>query len=270
MKKVVVSAAFDHLTSRDMRFLEEAAKFGELHVLLWSDAAVRSLTGADPTLPLAEREYFVQAIRYVSRLQVSAATLDPDALPDLAGCRPDIWCVDATSASSAKQAYCAAHGITYRLLSAKRCAGFPTPAPLPLTGRKKVMVTGCYDWFHTGHVRFFEEVSELGDLFVVVGHDANIRLLKGDDHPLFSEDERRYIVGSLRYVTQALVSSGTGWLDAEPEIARIQPDLYAVNEDGDKPEKRAFCAQHGIEYVVLKRTPKPGLARRSSTDLRGF
>jgi hypothetical protein len=61
-----------------------------------------------------------------------------------------------------------------------------------------------------------------------------------------------------------------GWMDAEPEIARIEPDLYVVNEDGDKPEKREFCQKRGIEYVVLKRIPKEGLARRSSTDLRGF
>ena len=59
-------------------------------------------------------------------------------------------------------------------------------------------------------------------------------------------------------------------MDAEPEIARIQPHRYAVNEDGDKPEKRAFCEKHGLEYIVLKRTPKPGLPRRQSTDLRGF
>lgn len=59
-------------------------------------------------------------------------------------------------------------------------------------------------------------------------------------------------------------------MDAEPEIERIKPDMYAVNEDGDKPEKRAFCAQHKIEYVVLKRLPKDGLPRRESTELRGF
>ena len=46
--------------------------------------------------------------------------------------------------------------------------------------------------------------------------------------------------------------------------------LYAVNEDGDVPVKREYCEQHGIEYVVLKRTPASGLPPRSSTDLRGF
>jgi glycerol-3-phosphate cytidylyltransferase-like family protein len=119
-------------------------------------------------------------------------------------------------------------------------------------------------------VRFFEECSQLGDLYVVAGNDANVRLLKGEGHPLFPQDERRYVVGSCRYVKQALITSGMGWMDAEPEIALVRPHIYAVNEDGDKPEKRAFCEAHGIEYVVLKRAPKEGLPSRSSTDLRGF
>ena len=132
------------------------------------------------------------------------------------------------------------------------------------------MVTGCYDWLHSGHVRFFEEVSELGDLYVVVGNDANVRFLKGEGHPLYPQDERRYVVGAIRHVAQALVSSGMGWMDAEPEIATIGAEIYAVNEDGDKPEKRAFCDEHGLEYVVLKRVPKEGLPKRESTALRGF
>jgi cytidyltransferase-like protein len=138
------------------------------------------------------------------------------------------------------------------------------------TGRKRVVVTGCYDWVHSGHVRFFEEVSAYGDLYVIVGHDANIRLLKGAGHPLFPQEERRYVAGSIRYVTQALVTSGEGWLDADPEIRRLKPDVYAVNEDGDKGGKREYCAEMGIHYLVLKRTPAPGLPRRTSTDLRGF
>ena len=135
---------------------------------------------------------------------------------------------------------------------------------------KKVIVTGCYDWLHSGHVRFFEEVSAYGDLYVVLGHDANIRHLKGPGHPLFSQEERRYVVGAVRYVRQALIATGHGWIDADPEIKLLRPDIYAVNDDGDKGGKREYCGQHGIEYLVLQRTPAPGLPRRSSTHLRGF
>ena len=43
MNNVVVSGSFDDIHSRDIRFLEEAAKLGHLHVLLWSDEVVRQL-----------------------------------------------------------------------------------------------------------------------------------------------------------------------------------------------------------------------------------
>jgi cytidyltransferase-like protein len=276
MKKVIVSSSFDNLSSRDMRFLEEASKLGEVHVLLWSDEAVQKIAGSAPKFPIAEREYFVQALRYVKAIHFSGPDLEANALPEIEGLKPEIWAVEPKNDTPEKAAFAKANGLEYRVITEQETAGLPgLSEPVgqpsgPATGKKKVVVTGCYDWFHTGHVRFFEEVSELGDLYVVAGHDENIRLLKGDGHPMFKEDERRYIAGSLRYVTQALVSSGTGWMDAEPEIALIKPDMYAVNEDGDKPEKREFCAKHDIEYVVLKRAPKPGLTRRSSTDLRGF
>jgi cytidyltransferase-like protein len=170
-----------------------------------------------------------------------------------------------------RQRLCEERGIEYRVLPASLTTGFPEPPPMPSQpARKKVIATGCYDWFHSGHVRFTEEASAYGDLYVVVGHDANIRLLKGEGHPLLPQEERRYAVGSIKFVKQALISSGAGWLDAEPEIERIKPDAYIVNEDGDKGGKREYCAEHRIEYIVLKRTPAPGLPCRRSTDLRGF
>ena len=100
----------------------------------------------------------------------------------------------------------------------------PSSPPRGAQGaQKKVLVTGCYDWFHSGHVRFFEEASALGDLYVIVGHDANIRLLKGEGHPLLPEAERVYMVGAVRFVHHAAISTGHGWLDAEPEIERFSP-----------------------------------------------
>ena len=276
MQKVIVSAIFDDIRSRQVRFLEEAAKLGEVHALVWSDAAALRLAGKPPKFPQAERQYLVEALRYVTRASLVDSLPGADELPqaELAGAgQPLIWACDEHDDSPARADFCKQQGMDYRVLSGADLAGFPA-LPAAETdaapGRKKVIVTGCFDWFHSGHVRFFEEVSSLGDLYVVVGHDANVRLLKGEGHPLFPQDERRYMVQAVRYVHQALVSTGSGWMDAEPEVERIKPDIYVVNEDGDKPEKRAFCAAHGLEYVVLKRVPKAGLPRRESTFLRGY
>jgi len=272
MEKIAVSGSFDNIKSRDVRFLEEASKYGPVHVYLWSDEVVKAKTGADPMFPLAERRYFLEALRYVYKVRSVDHLPSLDELPQVDGFKPRMWAVTEDNDTHQKRVYCTSREIVYTVIEETDLKGFPMPkieGVLPPQS-KKVLVTGCFDWFHSGHVRFFEETAELGDLYVVIGHDENLRLLKGEGHPLFPQDERRYMVDSIRFVKQALVSSGNGWMDAEPEIETIQPDIYAVNEDGDKPEKRVFCEEHGLEYVVLIRAPAAGLPRRESTYLRGF
>jgi cytidyltransferase-like protein len=268
-KQIVVSGAFDDIKSRDLRFLEESAKLGELTVLLWPDETLQQLTGKAPKFPLAERKYFLDAVRYVSRVVEAGGAASFDTLPQ--NLRADVWTDVAATANAARKQFAAENQIAYRVFSADELNGFPEPPPMPSApGKKKIIATGCYDWFHSGHVRFTEEASAFGDLYVCLGSDANVRMLKGPGHPLLTEDERRYVVGSIKYVKQALITTGSGWLDAEPEIKRLKPDIYIVNEDGDKGGKREYCQQNGLEYLVLKRTPAPGLPKRSSTDLRGF
>lgn len=270
---VVVTGSFDDLRSHHVRFLEEASRLGSVHVALWSDETVRLLEEKDPRLPQQERQYLLQAIRHVREITLITGHVDVDALPQIGNLQAKVWAVHEGSDSARKRAFCLAHGVEYHVLTAQDLAGFAMVDggyPEKPSSRPKVMVTGCFDWLHSGHVRFFEEASGLGDLHVVVGHDANVRLLKGEGHPTFSQDERRYMVQAIRYVQRALISSGHGWMDAEPEITWVKPDLYVVNEDGDKLEKRAFCREHGIEYVVLRRLPKEGLPRRDGTSLRGY
>jgi len=275
MREVIVAGGFDDLRSRQVRFLEEAARLGRVHVLMWSDEALRAAEGKPCKFSQDERLYVLRAIRYVDRVTLSPDRVERDALPPLEGPRPDVWVVEPGRDTPARRAWCQGNGIECRALRPEDLQGLPAVPPLateptPHKERKKVVVTGCYDWFHSGHVRFFEEVAELGDLYAIVGHDENIRLLKGDGHPMFPDHERWYMVQAVRHVKQALISTGHGWMDGEPEFLKIRPDIYAVNEDGDRPEKRDFCARRGIEYRVLKRVPRQGLPRRESTNLRGF
>jgi cytidyltransferase-like protein len=274
MKTVFVTGSFDNIRSRHIRLLEEASKLGEVCVRLWSDETALRLEGQAPQFPLDERLYIMNAIRYVSYVEICPdEAVEADSLPCVSGIQPDVWVVDEAANNPAKPAFCASQGIEYIVIPEAGLRAFPEWSPAekyPASSRKKVIVTGCFDWLHSGHVRFFEEVAELGELYVGVGQDANLRLLKGEGHPLFPEAERRYMVQSIRYVKEALITSGHGWMDAEPEIKRVGIDAYAVNDDGDKPKKRSFCAENGLEYVVLQRKPREGLPLRQSTNLRGF
>lgn len=268
---VVVSASLDNLQSPEVRFLQEASRVGTVHVRLMSDALVESGTGRAPRFPQAERLFLARSLRYVG----SAALVRRPAavaVPDLAA-RFSVVVVPANEDDPALSARCAALGIDYRVIDPQSVAGFPsfgTDTFAGASGARRVVVTGCFDWLHSGHVQFFKEAASLGDLYVVVGSDKNVGLLKGPGHPLHRQAERRYMVQAVRSVHRSLVSTGTGWMDAEPEIDRIAPHLYVVNEDGDKPEKREFCRAHGLEYVVLQRRPHADLPPRTSTELRGY
>ena len=132
---------------------------------------------------------------------------------------------------------------------------------------KKVFVSGCYDLLHSGHVEFFKEAAQYGDLYVGIGSDATILDYK-HHKTVYSEQERLFMVKSIRYVKDAFINSGHGIMDFVPTVEALKPDVLVVNEDGSNEDKRRFCAEHGIEYVVLQRKPSEGLEARSSTDLK--
>lgn len=132
---------------------------------------------------------------------------------------------------------------------------------------KKVFVSGCYDLLHSGHVEFFRQASQYGDLYVGIGSDATI--LKYKNHKtLYPEQERLFMVKSIRYVKDAVINQGSGVMDFIPTVEALRPDCFVVNADGSSEEKRRFCAERGIEYVVLERTPADGLDARSSTGVK--
>ena len=132
---------------------------------------------------------------------------------------------------------------------------------------KKVFVSGCFDVLHSGHVRFFEEAASYGNLYVSIGSDKTIQELKNRP-TLYTQDERLYLVSSIKFVHRAFIAKGSGKLDFKEEIQKIKPDIFFVNSDGDSPEKKAFVESLGIKYIVSERIPKDRLPTRSTTAIR--
>ena len=132
---------------------------------------------------------------------------------------------------------------------------------------KKVFVSGCYDLLHSGHVEFFRQAAQYGDLYVGIGSDATILEYK-HHKTVYCEQERLFMVKSIRYVKDAFINAGHGIMDFIPTVEALKPDILVVNEDGANEEKRRYCEERGIEYVVLTREPHEGLEARSSTSLK--
>ena len=132
---------------------------------------------------------------------------------------------------------------------------------------KKVFVSGCYDLLHSGHVEFFKQASQFGDLYVGIGSDATYQEYK-HRKPMFPQEERLFMVKNIKAVKEAYINEGSGVIDFIPTLDLVQPDIFVVNAEGGSDAKRQLCEERGIQYIELERTPAEGLQARSSSSLK--
>ena len=71
--------------------------------------------------------------------------------------------------------------------------------------KKVVFTNGCFDIIHGGHVDYLTKSKSLGDVLIVgLNSDISVRSIKGVKRPILGEDERAFIISSLKpvdYVT---------------------------------------------------------------------
>ena len=96
--------------------------------------------------------------------------------------------------------------------------------------KKKVVFTnGCFDLIHAGHVDYLTKAKELGDVLLVgLNSDSSIRRIKGDKRPILQEEERAFIISSLKPVDYVVFFDE----DTPAElIAEIIPDILVKGAD---------------------------------------
>jgi galactokinase/mevalonate kinase-like predicted kinase len=76
------------------------------------------------------------------------------------------------------------------------------------------------------------------------------------------------MVKAIKYVKDAWINKGGGFIDFLDEMKQLRPDIFFVNSDGHSNVKEELCERLGIKYVVSKRMPHGNLPVRSSTALR--
>ena len=131
----------------------------------------------------------------------------------------------------------------------------------------RVFVSGCYDLLHSGHVEFFQQASQFGELYVGIGSDATYLEYK-HRKPMFPQEERLFMVKNIKAVKEAYINEGRGVIDFIPTLDIVKPDIFVVNAEGGSAAKRQLCEERGIQYIELERTPHAGLEARSSSSLK--
>jgi cytidyltransferase-like protein len=124
-KKVFVSGCFDMLHSGHIRFLEKAARHGDVHVALGSDRTLIGLKGRAPVTTEKERKYMLEAVRHVKRCTISRGTGILDFVDELKRVKPDIFIVNEEGNTPAKAELCRRLGIQYLVLERDPQEGLP-------------------------------------------------------------------------------------------------------------------------------------------------
>lgn len=126
--------------------------------------------------------------------------------------------------------------------------------------KRIVLVGGCFDLLHYGHVRFLEEAKKLGDrLVVALESDENVRRMKGEGRPIHSQTQRKEMLIALTCVDEVItllpMNSHQEYFDL---VSRVHPQVIAITE-GDLLEsnKRDQANKVGAKLVIIPKIPTP-------------
>jgi|TARA_R110000744_G_scaffold90507_7_gene175682 rfaE bifunctional protein nucleotidyltransferase chain/domain len=70
---------------------------------------------------------------------------------------------------------------------------------------KKVFTNGCFDVLHRGHFELLKYCKSLGHVIVGLNSDSSIKKLKGDARPIFSQEDRIFMLKSCKFVDEVYI-----------------------------------------------------------------
>lgn len=101
--------------------------------------------------------------------------------------------------------------------------------------KKIVLVGGCFDILHPGHVIFLRKAKQAGDyLVVLLESDKKVNELKGVGRPIHHQRDRALVLRSIKFVDKVVMLPFMKNDQAYDEIIKkIKPDIIATTF-GDK------------------------------------
>jgi len=131
-------------------------------------------------------------------------------------------------------------------------------------GQKVVFTNGCFDLFHTGHLKLLREAAREGDVLVVaINSDKSVRKLKGRGRPFVSETDRANLITALDCVMYLTVFEEDTPLEL---IRKLKPDVIVKGGDYKAVDVvgRSYVESYGGRVKII-----PLLKGVSTSSLAG-
>lgn len=96
-------------------------------------------------------------------------------------------------------------------------------------GKKTVMVNGCFDVIHAGHIELLKYAKSSGDILIVaLNSDNSIKNIKGDSRPINSISDRISIVDAINFVDHIVIFEED---DPRNVISKLRPDMIVKGSE---------------------------------------
>lgn len=120
--------------------------------------------------------------------------------------------------------------------------------------KKLVLVGGCFDILHPGHLIFLQKAKKVGDtLVVLLESDEKIKKLKGVNRPVHTQKTRAFILKALKFVDRViLLPNMKNDSDYERLVKKIKPDIIAATEGStDNHLKKRAAQLVGAKFIYV-------------------
>ena len=119
--------------------------------------------------------------------------------------------------------------------------------------KKEVLVGGCFDVLHYGHVIFLTNAKKEGDVLTVLLESDEAIIKRKKRKPIHDQKQRAFILSSLRVVDRVVSLSKTlSHNEYDDMVKKIKPDVIAItNGDPYTIHKQKQADMIGAKLVTV-------------------
>jgi len=129
---------------------------------------------------------------------------------------------------------------------------------------KTVLVGGCFDLLHFGHISFLKQAKTLGDyLIVALESDENVRRMKGEARPIHTQKQRKEMLESLLFIDE-VITLPTMHNDSDyyELVRKIKPSVVAITQgDTAKVKKTEQAQEVGAQLIEIPKIHTPSTSQ---------
>lgn len=114
-----------------------------------------------------------------------------------------------------------------------------------MSERKTVVVNGCFDLIHPGHIKLLEHAAKHGDLIVLINSDDSIEDLKGR-RPYMEEKDRSEVLMAIKGVKSVMIFNSQE--DLGNLYAFLTPDVMVI---GDEYKDKQIVGREFAKQIVF-------------------